>query len=280
VAAYVIGAPLIASLADRRLGLAWPLPAWSFGLGLLMLALGTGGVLWCAWLFAVPGGGTPNPLAPPKYLVVRGPYRLSRNPIMLSGWVAGLGLAALLRSPSLLAIYLVTICAGVLYIRRFEEPELTRRFGDSYRAYARSVPRWICCLALLLCWTPLRAEIAARESVPSVVVLIKCKPGTSHLWKEAFDKQIAPAIRDAHEKGDEITGFQLLDNVVSGQPYDFVLIMHAKTFAFFDRPRQYPHYQALYRRVGKEQASRVLAEMNSWESEATVTLVRAYGAPK
>jgi len=111
-------------------------------------------------------------------------------------------------------------------------------------------------------------------------VLIKCKPGTSRQWKEAFDKQIAPLIGEARENGEEITGFEFFENVVAGQPYDFVLIMHAKSFGFFDRPRLYPHYRALFRRLGQEQAARLLSEMESWESVVTVTLVRAYGAPK
>jgi len=282
VVAYLVLAPSAAQKADRWLELTWPLPAWTAPLALVLISLGSACALWCVWSFATTGQGTPNPLSPPKHLVVRGPYRISRNPIMLGGWMAGLGLAVILRSISLLTVYLITICAGVLYVRLVEEPELTRRFGESYRAYTRSVPRWIGCCLLLLCMfmMPLPAASAPSEPVPSVIVLIKCKPGTTSQWKGAFEKQIAPAIREAIEKGDEITGFQYFEKVVAGEPYDFVLIMHAQTFAFFDRPRFYPHYQALFRRLGKEQTERLLAEMESWEAMVTVTLVRGYGLPK
>jgi protein-S-isoprenylcysteine O-methyltransferase Ste14 len=29
-----------------------------------------------------------------------------------------------------------------IYVRRFEEPRLERRFGDDYRRYKATVPRW------------------------------------------------------------------------------------------------------------------------------------------
>src|SRR3989337_2040373 len=38
----------------------------------------------CLWDFAVTGRGTPAPIDPPKYLVVRGLYRYVRNPMYVS----------------------------------------------------------------------------------------------------------------------------------------------------------------------------------------------------
>ena len=98
--------------------------------------------LWSASLFAAMGEGTPNPLAPPVRLVIQGPYRYSRNPMMLGGWLAGLGLALALRSVSLLVAYGVIVVAGCCYVRRIEEPRLLLRFGQAYRNYMSHVPRW------------------------------------------------------------------------------------------------------------------------------------------
>ena len=61
--------------------------------GAIVLILGASLALWCVLLFAVVGRGTPLPFDPPR-LVVRGPYRLVRNPMALGvgSVVAGAGL--------------------------------------------------------------------------------------------------------------------------------------------------------------------------------------------
>ena len=51
------------------------------------LVLGTSGfalAVWTVSLFRFVGEGTPAPWAPPKNLVVRGPYRHVRNPMITS----------------------------------------------------------------------------------------------------------------------------------------------------------------------------------------------------
>ena len=54
---------------------------------LVALVLGTSGLALAVWttsLFRTVGEGTPAPWAPPKKLVVRGPYRHVRNPMITS----------------------------------------------------------------------------------------------------------------------------------------------------------------------------------------------------
>ena len=67
---------------------------WPFGL--LVVALGFSGLLWCARDFYVSGKGTLAPWAPPQALVVVGLYRYSRNPMYVA--VALILLAGLSRS--------------------------------------------------------------------------------------------------------------------------------------------------------------------------------------
>jgi protein-S-isoprenylcysteine O-methyltransferase Ste14 len=76
-------------------------------------------------------------------LVVQGPYRHVRNP-MISG-VLGvlLGESALLGSLPLLAWSGVFWLANAVYIPLVEERGLEDRFGDDYRAYREHVPRWL-----------------------------------------------------------------------------------------------------------------------------------------
>ena len=89
------------------------------------------------------GEGTLAPWDPTRRLVVRGPYRRVRNP-MISGVLSILlGEAALLGSPELLLWFACVLAVNSIYIPLVEEPGLVRRFGEDYLAYRRAVPRWI-----------------------------------------------------------------------------------------------------------------------------------------
>ncbi len=110
------------------------------------LALAAAGFLLAAWttrLFVTEGRGTPAPWAPPRKLVVRGPYRHVRNP-MISGVLLMLGAESLLFGSWPVAGWtLVFFLITTVYLTRIEEPQLERRFGEDYRRYRANVPRWI-----------------------------------------------------------------------------------------------------------------------------------------
>jgi protein-S-isoprenylcysteine O-methyltransferase Ste14 len=132
----------------RRSGTAPALFASSGELALQFLgvaALGVGLVLFGASLrrFATEGQGTLAPWDPPRQLVVRGPYRFVRNP-MISGVVFVLFAEALLLLSLPHATWaLAFLGLNLVYIPLFEEPQLERRFGDAYREYCRNVPRLV-----------------------------------------------------------------------------------------------------------------------------------------
>jgi protein-S-isoprenylcysteine O-methyltransferase Ste14 len=121
---------------DPELGAVWPL-------GVLLLAAGIGMMAWTIGLFATVGRGTLAPWDPTQRLVVRGPYRRVRNP-MISG-VLGvlLGEAALLGSWELLGWAGVFFAVNNAYFRLVEEPGLRKRFGAEYEDYCRRVRRWV-----------------------------------------------------------------------------------------------------------------------------------------
>lgn len=113
--------------------------------GVGMVSLGVGLVVFAASLrqFAVRGRGTLAPWDPPKRLVVDGPYRYVRNP-MISGVVFILfGEAMLLLSPPHFAWASLFLLLNLIFIPLIEEPELESRFGESYREYCRHVSRII-----------------------------------------------------------------------------------------------------------------------------------------
>jgi len=93
------------------------------------------------YLFATVGRGTLAPWDPPARLVVRGPYRFVRNP-MISGVLFVIVAEALFFRSASIAIWAAAFFViNAIYIPLAEEPGLERRFGDEYRTYKRAVPR-------------------------------------------------------------------------------------------------------------------------------------------
>ncbi len=112
-------------------------------IGLTLLVVGFGVFSWCVILFAHVGRGTLAPWDPTRSLVAAGPYRYVRNP-MISGVAAMLVGEAMLWTSLALGLWAcIFIAINHAYFVLSEEPGLERRFGESYRLYKASVPRWI-----------------------------------------------------------------------------------------------------------------------------------------
>lgn len=111
--------------------------------GVALLAVGLVLVGWTIWLFSSVGEGTLAPWDPTSRLVVRGPYRHVRNP-MISGVAFILaGEAVVLGSKALGLWFAAVVAVNAIYIPLVEEPGLRRRFGADYNAYRSNVPRWL-----------------------------------------------------------------------------------------------------------------------------------------
>jgi len=95
------------------------------------------------WGFAVIGGGTPAPIAPPKTLVVQGLHRFVRNPMYTGVLLIIAGQAWLFWSEALCVYGALLWLAFHLFVLTYEEPTLRREFGESYERYRAAVPRWI-----------------------------------------------------------------------------------------------------------------------------------------
>ena len=128
-------------------GVGWGLPG-AFALlpvllGALLVGLGVALVAWTVSLFAAEGRGTLAPWDPTTRLVVSGPYRHVRNPMISGVLCVLLGEAALLGSLPLLAWFAVVFAVNAVYFPLVEEPGLERRFGAAYDEYRANVPRWL-----------------------------------------------------------------------------------------------------------------------------------------
>ena len=111
--------------------------------GLIIGTLGGLLALWCIATFVIIGRGTPFPFDPPRRLVVRGPYRFSRNPMLIGVTSTLLGAALFYTSLTLLSYAVILFLIVTAMILGYEEPHLRETFGEEYEDYCRRVRRWI-----------------------------------------------------------------------------------------------------------------------------------------
>jgi len=131
--AGVIPALLVDELA------AWPLVVLGAAVAVLGLAL----IVQTVALFASVGKGTLAPWDPTERLVVRGPYRRVRNPMISGVLCVLLGEALAFGSVAVLVWFAIVFALNAVYFPLIEEPDLQRRFGADYEAYRAAVPRWL-----------------------------------------------------------------------------------------------------------------------------------------
>jgi len=114
---------------------------WS-SVGLGLVGIGFMLILYCAGLFH-RSGTTIEPGHVSEALIIRGPYRWSRNPIYASMFIALVGTAVWFGN---LTAFLPLIGFHWIISSQFialEEEMLIERFGDDYREYRDQVRRWL-----------------------------------------------------------------------------------------------------------------------------------------
>lgn len=112
-------------------------------LGIVLAASGFSAWLWTVRLLSRIGKGTLAAWDPTTRLVVEGPYRYVRNPMITAVAILLVGEAVFFGSLWILVWAALFVAINTAYFQLSEEPSLERRFGDEYRAYRHSVPRWI-----------------------------------------------------------------------------------------------------------------------------------------
>lgn len=128
---------------DTRWPFDYPLLAAPHALGLLLALLGLALLGATVRLFGTVGKGTLAPWDPTRELVVVGPYRHVRNPMISGVAITLLGVAVATGSALVLAWMALFVGINHAYFLLVEEPGLVRRFGAPYEQYRRQVPRWI-----------------------------------------------------------------------------------------------------------------------------------------
>ena len=114
-----------------------------FWIGLAAWLIGLGLAVWTVRLFVIQGQGTPAPWDPPQKLVVAGPYRHVRNPMITAVLLMLVAESLFLQSSAIAAWLIIFFIINGVYFPLSEEKGLERRFGEDYLRYKRNVPRWL-----------------------------------------------------------------------------------------------------------------------------------------
>ncbi len=137
-----VALPWAISLITPRYGWADGRPGGWNAIGLIPVAMGLAMIAWGLSLHFVSATGVVEWEGTPRHLLLKGPYRFSRNPmyflelVMWLGWVVFYGSIAVF-----IAFILWWVFFAFIQIPT-EERQLVGRFGETYLRYMDTVPRW------------------------------------------------------------------------------------------------------------------------------------------
>ena len=123
-------------------------PVWLIVIGLALAVVGLALSLWSIIHMRQVGKGNPfdafgHEVAPrTQHLMTDGPYRFSRNPMLLGIFILLIGVIMILRSWQAVLIFLLFV---VIMLRQVasEEKRLAKDFGDEYAEYCKHTRRII-----------------------------------------------------------------------------------------------------------------------------------------
>ena len=147
--AFFVAIPLVHCALPWAISLLTPHYGWIDGrpgignlFGLIPIVFG---IVCLVWIMILGFAQTPEKVAlewNSPFLLMRGPYALTRNPM----YVAELGLWlgwAIFYGSIIVFIGFIVFCVAVNFFLPREERALEIRFGEAYRQYKRKVPRWL-----------------------------------------------------------------------------------------------------------------------------------------
>ena len=147
---FAVVGPLVLGVAPWGLSLLLRRYGWDAGrpgllnlFSLILVVIGIACLIWIValhWVQAPPGWELETT---PRYLLVDGPYKFTRNPTYLSVLAILLGWTLFYGS---VAVFAGLVSLWVLYtfvVVPWEERKLEARFGQAYLQYKNTVPRWL-----------------------------------------------------------------------------------------------------------------------------------------
>jgi protein-S-isoprenylcysteine O-methyltransferase Ste14 len=137
---------LLAIVGGHFLNRRWPLP---IGDGVFVRVLAWTLIFgWAALTISAIGNFRRSrtsivPVRPATALVIRGPYRFTRNPMYVGLALLTAGLALFMGTWWPLVLLMPVLLAVRQFVIAPEEQYLRRRFGADYEAYLHRVRRWM-----------------------------------------------------------------------------------------------------------------------------------------
>src|SRR5271157_5606912 len=111
------------------------------GVGAVTAIVGLVLMAWSVLTFVTIGKGTAVPIAPPRKLIVSGPYKFCRNPMILGAMLYYLGVGTYFGSLRIgMVMFLLSLIIGSCYMKLIEEKELHLKFGAEYEDYKKNKP--------------------------------------------------------------------------------------------------------------------------------------------
>jgi protein-S-isoprenylcysteine O-methyltransferase Ste14 len=126
-----------------------PIAGLRFTIAVILSIFGLLFGLWSNIVLNIVGRGGPLEVAglevSPKTqkLVVTGPYKYTRNPLLLGACVFYCGVAIYLNSIIAVAIVALFMTFMLLFVKLTEERRLSKEFGKDYEEYCQRVPMFI-----------------------------------------------------------------------------------------------------------------------------------------
>ncbi|HEX8040941.1 MAG TPA: isoprenylcysteine carboxylmethyltransferase family protein [Chryseosolibacter sp.] len=111
--------------------------------GAVLMLGGSSLFTYTVLLFNRIGKGTLAPWSEKVKLVIAGPYRYCRNPMITGVALVLAGEALFFHSSSILIWLFIFIAVNTVYFLLMEEPALLKKFGSEYDVYRAQVPRWL-----------------------------------------------------------------------------------------------------------------------------------------
>jgi protein-S-isoprenylcysteine O-methyltransferase Ste14 len=142
---FVYGLAMLSALAIDRV-IALPLPRLDSACFWYLGVASTATAVWLdIWAMAtlLEGKTTVMPYRCTSHLVIRGPFRFTRNPTYLAYTLMTVGFGLLTGNPWFLVAALMAAIATDYVAIRHEELHLLSRFGCDFEFYCRHTRRWL-----------------------------------------------------------------------------------------------------------------------------------------
>ncbi len=110
-------------------------------LGSLLVIIDWSFAVWSVYFQFKIGKGVPLPIVPTRKLVISGPYKYCRNPMVFGTLLFYIGLAVIFNVTSMLFILIPVVFISILiFVKLIEEKKLEIRFGQEYIEYKEKTP--------------------------------------------------------------------------------------------------------------------------------------------